>query len=583
MEALIYQITTAVSWSMLHSLWQGAILYILLCLAMMVFPKMHARGKHNLAFLFQMVLTAGFACSFMYYYQVPFEQTDSLPINVENMAKHIGYIPENHFQLESLFPYLFTIYSIGILLQTAILFNSFLKLRRLKYKSLHGSPLEWQAKFDHAKAILNIKGYVPLFLSERISVPITIGFFKPVVLFPFAYANMMELEQVESILLHELAHIKRKDYLLNLIKVTIETILFFNPFVWALSKIMEREREHACDDMVLEHVEKPITYAHALVELETLRQGNSHPLSMAATGRNSLFKRIKRITKMETNYISVKQQLIALLISSVVLVTVAWLVPNNEAKAEESENVQLLEIPKALAALPPLAAQQDTTKKKKHSRSVITSLSQQDSTKLPAEVQAHLDALHAESASVNEYFKSPEWKQQMESIQSQSKSINEYFNSPKWKQKIEDLNANVKKQFDSPEWKANVKKMAESGADMAKYYESKEWKDMLKSIEAQSKEIEQYFESPEWHEKIAKLEKDASKVDEYFNSPAWKDKIKKIEDHGKEIEKYFDSPEWKAKVKAEEEFRSSSEFKEIDRIYKEDLDALRKEKNPGKN
>lgn len=583
MEALIYQITTAISWSMLHSLWLGAILYIIICLTMMVFPKMHARGKHNLAFLFQILLTVGFACSFMYYYQIPFEQTDSLPINVENMARHIGYIPENHFQLESLFPYLFAIYIIGILLQTALLFNSFLKLRRLKYKSLHGSPLAWQAKFERAKAILNIKGYVPLFLSERISVPITIGFFKPVVLFPFAYANMMALEQVESILLHELAHIKRKDYLLNLIKVTIETILFFNPFVWALSKIMEREREHACDDMVLEHVEKPITYAHALVELETLRQGNSHPLSMAATGRNILFKRIKRITKMETNYISVKQQLIALLISSVALITVAWLVPINEAKAEEAEEVQLLEIPKALAVLPALEPQQDTTKKKKHNRTVITSHGTHDSIKLPAEVQAHLDALNAESASVSEYFKSPEWKKQMESIQSQSKSINEYFNSPEWKQKVADLNANVKRQFDSPEWKAKVKKMAESGVDMAKYYESKEWKGIMKSIEEQSKEIEQYFDSPEWHEKIAKLEKDASKVDQYFNSPAWKEKMKKIEDHGKEIEKYFDSPEWKAKVKAEEELRNSSDYKEIQKKYKEDLDALRKEKNPVKN
>jgi len=59
--------------------------------------------------------------------------------------------------------------------------------------------------------------------------------------------------------------------------------------------------------------------------------------------------------------------------------------------------------------------------------------------------------------------------------------------------------------------------------------------------------------------------------------------MKKIEDHGKEIEKYFDSPEWKAKVKAEEELRNSSEYKEIEKKYKEDLDALRKEKNPVKN
>ena len=183
MEALIYQIATAIELEHAPSLWLGAILYIMICLTMMVFPKMHARGKHNLAFLFQILLTVGFACSFMYYYQIPFEQTDSLPINVENMARHIGYIPENHFQLESLFPYLFAIYIIGILLQTALLLTAFSNCAVLNTR-VCTVALAWQAKAQRAKAILNIKGYVPLFLSGNISVPITIGFFKPVVLFP---------------------------------------------------------------------------------------------------------------------------------------------------------------------------------------------------------------------------------------------------------------------------------------------------------------------------------------------------------------------------------------------------------------
>lgn len=579
MESLIYKSITALGWSMLHSLWLGAIVYMLICISMMALPKMHARGKHNLAFVSQILLTIAFGCSFMYYYQIPSEQTDNLPINMENMARHMGYIPDNSFHLETLFPYLCAIYIIGIVLQTTLLINSFIKLRRIKYKSLHGSPTAWQAKFEKAKAILNIQGYVPLFLSERISVPITIGFLKPVVLFPFAFANMMDIAQVEAILLHELAHIKRKDYLLNLIKVTIETLLFFNPFVWAISKIMEREREHACDDMVLEHVEKPITYAHALVELETLRLGNAHPLSMAATGRNSLFKRIKRITKMETNYTSVKQQLIALLISSVALAGIAWLVPTNEAKAEVSNTQTVLTAPGALSALPALAVQQDTTKKKKTTRNIGSSNGVIESPALPAEVQAHLNALNAESKTVSEYFNSPEWKKQMESIRSQSSSINEYFNSAEWKQKIASMNEDIQAQFNSPEWKEKIKKMTNSGEELSKYYESKEWKDKMKNIEEKSKEIEAYFNSPEWQNKIAKIEKDAANVEQYFNSPQWKEKMKKIEDHGKEIEKYFDSPEWKAKVKAEEDLRNSPEFKEIEKRHQEEVDALRKKKD----
>lgn len=74
----------------------------------------------------------------------------------------------------------------------------------------------------------------------------------------------MDLQQVEAILLHELAHIKRNDYLYNLVNVVIETLLFFNPFVWLLTKHIQTEREHACDDVVVTHISSPITYAQAL-------------------------------------------------------------------------------------------------------------------------------------------------------------------------------------------------------------------------------------------------------------------------------------------------------------------------------
>ncbi len=537
METLLYKTITAIGWSMLHSIWQGAILYILLCIAMLALPKMHARGKFNLAFIFQGLLVVGFISSFSYYYQLPLAETDSLTIHADLMDQYLQQLPQHAFSLETLFPYLFIIYLLGLGIQMLLLTRSFLQLRKLKYKGLHGSPLDWQAQFEKTKALLGISGYVPLFLSQRISVPITIGFIKPVVLFPLAYANQMAIEQVEAILLHELAHIKRKDYLLNLIKVTIETMLFFNPFTWAFSKIMEREREHACDDMVLELVDKPLTYAHALVELETLRQENNHPLSMAATGRNNLFKRIKRITKMETNYISVKQQLLALLISSVALISLVWLLPSQELQAAEPEKVQLQTVKAPLVPLAALSPVQDTTKKKKAKTPQVIVSSKSDSLALPKEVQAKLKSIEEQSKDIEKHFNSPEWKERMAFIEKNAQSIHEHFNSPEWKEKIEKMTQKIEAQFDSPEWKAK-----------------------MKEIEKQGKEIEKYYNSPEWKEKIAKIEREASKVEAYFESPQWKEKIKKIEETGKDIDKYFKSEEWKKKEKELKALQNSTEL-----------------------
>src|SRR5690606_23371917 len=121
-----------------------------------------------------------------------------------------------------------------------------------------------------------------------------------------------------------------------LFKVAIETVLFFNPFIWALSKVIAREREHACDDQVLQQLGTPMNYARALVELEELRMNSAPALSMAATGtKNQLFQRIKRMTNMESNQRNIKQQLVAVVASTLALFTLAILIPAQPTNAEE--------------------------------------------------------------------------------------------------------------------------------------------------------------------------------------------------------------------------------------------------------
>jgi hypothetical protein len=128
--------------------------------------------------------------------------------------------------------------------------------------------------------------------------PVTLGFLKPVILIPFATVNNLSMEQVEAILLHELAHIKRFDYLLNLGVTMLGILFFFNPFTRLLIRDIRREREHRCDDLVMQFRYDPHIYVSALLSLASPDE-HRQQLALAATGIGDrlLLQRVKRILK----------------------------------------------------------------------------------------------------------------------------------------------------------------------------------------------------------------------------------------------------------------------------------------------
>ncbi len=146
---------------------------------------------------------------------------------------------------------------------------------------------------------MGIKKKVNIWVSELVSSPVTIGFLKPVILVPIAAINHLSPQQLEAVLLHELSHIKRADYFINLIINLIQAVLYFNPFVKAFVKIVEREREKSCDEMVLQFQYDSHEYASALLTLEKTSHVNK-PLAIAASGkRNDLLNRIESILGVE--------------------------------------------------------------------------------------------------------------------------------------------------------------------------------------------------------------------------------------------------------------------------------------------
>ncbi|MEX2370007.1 MAG: M56 family metallopeptidase [Bacteroidales bacterium] len=191
------------------------------------------------------------------------------------------------------------LYFFGILFFTIRLIFSLIQLNSVvRYGSSADPALAELLKL--ARQQLGIQKNVRLRASKRVGSPALFGFFRPVIIVPAGMMTHLSFAEAEVILMHELIHLKRMDFLVTLIQHLLEIIFFFNPFVWFLSKTISIEREKFCDDKVIGYSNSRTTYARALFNL-SLIQGNLSTLAPAATGDNKhhLLTRIQRILKIK--------------------------------------------------------------------------------------------------------------------------------------------------------------------------------------------------------------------------------------------------------------------------------------------
>jgi bla regulator protein BlaR1 len=363
METLLHNLVQATGWSILHSLWQSALIYALLAPFQMKVFGLNARQKYTLAYGSICLMFACFLFTFTLAFHWPSELAS------QNYAAHAVVLPATmpanlaHY-VEMVFPYLVLFYSLGLIIQSLIVIQGYRKVQALKKSAYTIIPDAWKVLFLNLKKELNIKKEIDFRLSDHVNVPLVIGFLKPVILFPIALAAQMDLKQVETILIHELSHIRRNDYFFNLLRTVIDTILFFNPFVWLAGRLINIEREHACDDLVVKVTHTPLTYAHALLTLELITDKKSPVLALAATGANQhLYQRIKRITDMKTTYANSKQKLLAVTLTFATIISLAWINP-----AEKDETVKKVAKTKDMILASTEICLQDTIKKKAKKR-----------------------------------------------------------------------------------------------------------------------------------------------------------------------------------------------------------------------
>ena len=184
---------------------------------------------------------------------------------------------------------------VGVCLLSVRLLLGWVAIERLKRVGIRPIGDDLRARLDDLARSLRIARSVRLLESALAEVPTVIGWLKPVVLLPLRACTGLSAEQIEAILAHELAHIQRCDSVINGLQVVIETLLFYHPVVWGLSRAIRREREQCCDDVAVSLCGDRFVYARALMAMEALR-GRAPELAMAAGSRGSLLRlRILRL------------------------------------------------------------------------------------------------------------------------------------------------------------------------------------------------------------------------------------------------------------------------------------------------
>jgi beta-lactamase regulating signal transducer with metallopeptidase domain len=186
---------------------------------------------------------------------------------------------------------LLLIWFAGVSALSLRLLRSWIAARRLATRAVRPVTPDVQVLARRVAARLALDRIVRVLESSAVAVPVMVGWLKPVVLLPTAALSGLTPAQVEALLAHELAHVSRHDYLINLMQTAVETLLFYHPAVWWVSREVRAEREHCCDDVAVS-VSDRLVYATALAELAAM---NAAPrLALAATD-GSLVRRVRRI------------------------------------------------------------------------------------------------------------------------------------------------------------------------------------------------------------------------------------------------------------------------------------------------
>jgi len=329
----------AIGATLFHSLWLGVILALLAGLVMFTTRKASAAMRYNLLTICLSLFVVAIAFTFYKELQKPviasqlFSANQKVinlsPADGQAMASVQNKMSAGMNQALSLWnTYAVQIVLIWFLIicgKSIQLIVGLNNVYHLRNHAIYAAGKKWDVKLAEVSEKLGLSQEIKLMQSGIAQMPMVVGHFKPLVLIPLGLLNGLSTTEVEAILAHELAHIKRKDYLVNLLQSFIEIVFFFNPAVLWVSQLIKTEREHCCDDLAIACVNDRKNYVQALVVCQEFKQ-RAPAYAMAVTGRKgSLLHRASRMLFNTNSTLNkMEKTILTIALVSVVVCTAAF-------------------------------------------------------------------------------------------------------------------------------------------------------------------------------------------------------------------------------------------------------------------
>lgn len=303
MIAMNGPLSEAVGLAVLHLLWQGIVVAAVLAIAL----KLLSGATANIRYLLSCAALLGLVVLGVVTARNSYEAGSPafVPIggSIEAASDDIGTIAAGDVARAPLaFVEMHTstiafVWLLGVTILSTRLVISWNRARGLM-ASTEAVPAPFENVAARLALAMGVDRVVRLAQSSAVDVPSVAGFLKPVILVPASSLSGLSVRQLEMIFAHELAHIRRHDYLVNMLQSVAETLLFYHPAAWWISRQIRIERENCCDDLAVATCGDALEYARALAILEELREG---PALVVAANGGSLLERIKRLIRAREN------------------------------------------------------------------------------------------------------------------------------------------------------------------------------------------------------------------------------------------------------------------------------------------
>jgi TonB family protein len=345
-SSTIALIAHAAGWTLLHFLWQGALVALILACVLALLSGRSAQPRYLAACTALVLMAILPIITFTRIVAAEHSAANtfliSIPLNISVTGHGIATPSEPLLYriaaaLDRSMPAVLAVWLAGVVLLFLRLGIGLVIARRMMSAATQPPPCDLLHVFHQLARRIEVTRPIRLLHSTLVQVPTVIGWLRPVVLIPLCCLSGLSPTQVEAILAHELAHIRRHDYLVSVLQSIVEALLFYHPAVWWVSRHIRREREHCCDDLAVQYTGDALTYARALSLLEEHRSA----LPAIALGANGgiLTMRIKRLLGSKES--AAAPQLVALALLGIVIaatgicVTTAARAQNNPTQFQQ--------------------------------------------------------------------------------------------------------------------------------------------------------------------------------------------------------------------------------------------------------